>query len=358
MFLNVNDPGFWIGMAVAFLVLVLIGRLFWVRGTPTAYRSPLVGIVMVLVVLLSLAWIADFGFDRARAWIGNRVDTAVGSIQPEDQPVDESKSSTATTSMAKSNEKQAADAAPTANGEPEVEVISAIVANTCPTTASVQLATGVHVVHVDSEPCAFTWRGYPVATILATCPEGYVCTFHVWNDDIVVHEGIGQQAQISAATWRWMGAYPSEDVCVVYNGEAGFGAREVNSFKVRFQPVPNGVQSCTGAWLGDSTESTSATSVTESVEQQPALVIPTPTKVVVVPPTATAPAPVALVCPTFGAAPTVLGNDGSDYCKYNGSVVTASVPVGFTAEYWDGAAVQFASGGQTITTATATFRPQ
>lgn len=62
-------------------------------------------------------------------------------------------------------------------------------------------------------------------------------------------------------------------------------------------------------------------------------------------------------CPQFGNVNTSPGADGGAYCKYRGEVVTDAVPSGYSAEYWDGSAVQYASAGESITTGEATFRP-
>jgi hypothetical protein len=62
-------------------------------------------------------------------------------------------------------------------------------------------------------------------------------------------------------------------------------------------------------------------------------------------------------CPLFAGVRTKPGNDGSPYCKYEGSKVNGSVPYGYKVEYWTGQQVAYATAGDRITTAVATFRP-
>ena len=124
----------------------------------------------------------------------------------------------------------------------------------CPTTGEVKTLTGVDVQRIGTESCAFVWRGVTPATTIATCPLGFVCTFDVVNDVVVVHLGVNQTANIHAGTWRFIAAYPPtdavHDVCSLYQKEKAFGLSEVPSFEVRFQPVtdgflgPFGPQSC------------------------------------------------------------------------------------------------------------------
>jgi hypothetical protein len=116
----------------------------------------------------------------------------------------------------------------------------------CPTTGEVKTLTGVDVQRIGNEPCAFVWRGSgsPGVTTNAICPSGYVCTFDVGNDIVVVHLGVNQKARIRAGTWRMIAAYPSTDavhnVCNLYYKEKAFGLSEVPSFEVRFQAVYDG----------------------------------------------------------------------------------------------------------------------
>lgn len=124
----------------------------------------------------------------------------------------------------------------------------------CPTTQEVKNLTGVDVQRIETEPCAFVWRGSDKATTMATCPSGWVCTWDVVGNIVVVHLGVNQTATIRAGTWRLIDAYPTNDavhnVCSLYDKERKFGLSEVPSFQVRFQPVtddsgsPVGPQSC------------------------------------------------------------------------------------------------------------------
>ncbi len=124
----------------------------------------------------------------------------------------------------------------------------------CLTTEEAKNLTGVDVQRLGTENCAWIWRGVPPATIVANCPSGFVCTFDVVDDIVVVHLGVNQTATIRAGTWRYIDGYPSNDdvhnVCALYLKEKNFGLIEVPTFQVRFQAVsdgtlgPVGPQSC------------------------------------------------------------------------------------------------------------------
>jgi len=124
----------------------------------------------------------------------------------------------------------------------------------CPTTADAKVATGVDVQRLATEACAFVWRAVDQATTIAICPSGWVCTWDVPGDVVVVHLGVNQTTIIRAGTWRFIDGYPSNDavhdVCALYEKEKNFGLIEVPSFQVRFQSVsdgtygPVGPQSC------------------------------------------------------------------------------------------------------------------
>jgi hypothetical protein len=120
----------------------------------------------------------------------------------------------------------------------------------CPTTGEVKTLTRVDVQRLATEPCAFVWRGTPPATVVATCPTGWVCTWDVVNDIVVVHLGVNQKAEIRAGTWRFIAGYPPNDavhdVCALYQKEKNFGLTEVPSFQVRFQPVTDGTHGPVG----------------------------------------------------------------------------------------------------------------
>lgn len=141
-------------------------------------------------------------------------------------------------------------AAPTEAAPVDTKTVLVTTTNqTCPnTTEEAKAIFGVDVQRIDTEPCAWVWRGKPLHTT-ATCPSGYVCTWDVVGDITVVHLGINQQADIYAGTWRLISAYPADDavnnVCELYLKEKDFASREVPSFEVRFQPVPDlGPQTC------------------------------------------------------------------------------------------------------------------
>ncbi len=125
----------------------------------------------------------------------------------------------------------------------------ALVVQSCPnTTEEAKALFGVDVQRIKTEPCAWVWRGKPLHT-MAVCPNGYVCSWDVVGDITVIHLGIDQTADIYAGTWRLVSAYPADDavnnVCELYLKEKDFASREVPSFEVRFQPVPDlGPQTC------------------------------------------------------------------------------------------------------------------
>ncbi len=118
----------------------------------------------------------------------------------------------------------------------------------CPTTEEAKQLFGVDVQKIETEPCGWVWRGSPESHS-AVCPKEYVCTWDVKNDVTVVHHGINQRANIFAGTWRLPSAYSKEDsihdICELYRKEKDFGANEIPTFEVRFQPVPGvGPQTC------------------------------------------------------------------------------------------------------------------
>ena len=110
------------------------------------------------------------------------------------------------------------------------------------------------VVKVTTESCAFTHRSFP-NTETFTCLQGeyigqWVCTFDVQGDK-VTHEGIGQSAVVWGMTMRFMEKYPGENVCNVANNEDLNGQSQSPAFRVRFQPVPGGIQECPGVFMGE-----------------------------------------------------------------------------------------------------------
>lgn len=114
----------------------------------------------------------------------------------------------------------------------------------CPTTQEAKNLTGVDVQRLATEPCAWVWRGVSPATTTAICPRGWICTFDVVGDIVVVHVGVDQSAKIRAATWRLPSAYPATDAvhdpCALFAKEKAFGASEIPSFDVRFQAATDG----------------------------------------------------------------------------------------------------------------------
>ena len=135
--------------------------------------------------------------------------------------------------------------APTSTPAPPAQEKECLVSST---TEQAQRLTGVSVQRIDTECSAFVWRGAPEKTVVATCSEGWTCTWDVKDDIVVVHEGVGQSAVIHAGTFREVSAYPMNDdvhdVCRLFENERDLGLREDPSFRVRFQAVPGGVQQC------------------------------------------------------------------------------------------------------------------
>jgi hypothetical protein len=125
--------------------------------------------------------------------------------------------------------------------------------SSCPTTAEVKNLTGVDVQRLGTESCAWVWRAVDQATTSAICPSGWVCTWDVVGDIVVVHLGVNQTATIRAGTWRFIDGYPVTDavhnVCELYRKERDFGLSEVPPFKVRFEPAYD----ASGALLGPKT---------------------------------------------------------------------------------------------------------
>lgn len=92
-------------------------------------------------------------------------------------------------------------------------------------------STDIDVELVGTESCTATWRAANTNTATAVCPEGWVCTFDVVNDIVLIYEGTGQEVQIHAATWR-----PKADFCHVLQGEQDFAASQTPTFQVDTAP--------------------------------------------------------------------------------------------------------------------------
>jgi hypothetical protein len=61
-----------------------------------------------------------------------------------------------------------------------------------------------------SEFCAFARQG-SAATITATCPPEWICTFFLASRQVVVVVGPFNQANVGDGTWRFVAAYPLND---------------------------------------------------------------------------------------------------------------------------------------------------
>ncbi len=103
------------------------------------------------------------------------------------------------------------------------------------TTADAKTATGVDVQRISTEPCGWTWRAVPKASVQAICPDNMVCTFDL-GDKVIVAKGDGVDYSIVAGTWRLVSAYPLtdavRDVCRLLKKEQANGAREIPAFEV------------------------------------------------------------------------------------------------------------------------------
>lgn len=186
----------------------------------------------------------------------------------------------------------------------------------------------------DSNP-----RGWGPATI----PEGVVG--HLWLDrgglkkaiTVVGPANIETPYLLSRATF-YIG---NENAFSGHEGEWVFGIWSSDQEPIcLWVDVGNDVIVCdTSQTLAQATTSPSPSATTA----------PAPT-------TAPATAPTAVTtasCPTFGGQQTSVLADGG--CKYQGSVITAIIPSGWTAHYWDGKEVIDASSSETITTGEASF---
>lgn len=101
-----------------------------------------------------------------------------------------------------------AEPAPTATVTAEPTV-------TCPTESEFFNLTGVRADRIETEPCAFHWRGDPL-TIPSTnvCPEGWACELGIaGRGNFLYYGGYGADGyvEIYAGTWRFTPAYPKGD---------------------------------------------------------------------------------------------------------------------------------------------------
>lgn len=84
--------------------------------------------------------------------------------------------------------------------------------STCPTEAEFAQLTGVVADKVGTEPCAFHWRGDPLAiTPAKSCPQGWSCQLGVVGTGNVLYYGGNPAVSIYAGTWRLVELYPSTD---------------------------------------------------------------------------------------------------------------------------------------------------
>lgn len=85
----------------------------------------------------------------------------------------------------------------------------------------------IDVALIATEDCAATWRAASTTTAIAVCPIGWVCTFDVVNDIVLVYQGTGQKVQVHAGTWRPLGNF-----CAILNGEIKFANSQTPTFQV------------------------------------------------------------------------------------------------------------------------------
>ena len=194
--------------------------------------------------LILLVTVAAFFIGRLTSPINEPTSTTL------DAPAGQSQQ---TTAMPTPTDTPTAPAAPASQAIVVQPPASQPAANSCPTTAEVKKLTGVDVQRLGTEKCAWVWRAVDQATTTAICPSGWVCTWDVVGDIVVVHLGVTQTATIRAGTWRFIDGYPDTDavhnVCELYRNERDFGLSEVPPFKVRFQAAYDG----SGALVGPAT---------------------------------------------------------------------------------------------------------
>ncbi len=107
---------------------------------------------------------------------------------------------------------------------------------TCLTTQVAKNSTKVDVQRIGTEPCSWVWRSFGKATVVATCPDGWMCTLHLNDDHIQVIKGDGKTYTIKAGTFRFVAGFDQSDAvhdaCQLLAKEQGFGQGENPSFPV------------------------------------------------------------------------------------------------------------------------------
>lgn len=100
--------------------------------------------------------------------------------------------------------------APTPTAPPAAP--DAVLPTPCPTEAEFAALTGVVADIVPTEPCAFHWRGDPLAvTPKDACPHGWSCQLGIVGKGNVLYYGGSPSVTIYAGTWRRVESYPSND---------------------------------------------------------------------------------------------------------------------------------------------------
>jgi hypothetical protein len=204
----------------------------------------------------------------------------------------------------------------------------------CPIdTQEAQKVLGVNVQKIGTEFCAWVFRCVgPDCPRCVTIPQGWTGTVTTAGRKIMVFDGNGQRVCAIAGTFRFKAGYPADDAVHDINAllakEQEFGRGENPSFEVELGP---------------------------SVFDDCAVC--EPGQVMAAPGAVTQPQPQgrACPCPVFAGVQTRPLPDGG--CKF-GPVepgVTAQVPQGFKAIYWDGKQTLNAGPGETIFTNEASF---
>lgn len=178
-------------------------------------------------------------------------------------------------------------------------------------------------------------------TEMVACPSGYICTVTHPGGTVLTYIGQGEGNNVLmlrevAMTARVISSYPGNDAvyypCQLAKNENTFGLGENPAF-----PAQSGNFACN--------------------DKGQFVMIQTGNEVNDVTVKSTGANDSAISCPMFGGVQLVSIENGKA-CKLKAqpAPITGIVPDGFSAEYWDGSAVQQAQSGASITTGEATFR--
>jgi len=158
-------------------------------------KKLIIGVVVVILV----AALGGFFIGRLTSPINEPTSTTL------DAPAGQSQQ---TTAMPTPTDTPTAPAAPAS----QLAVPAGQQAVSCPTEAEFAQLTGVVADVVPSEPCAFHWRGDPLAIMPKdACPNGWACQLGVVQHGNVLYYGGSPSVSIYAGTWRLPAAYPLDD---------------------------------------------------------------------------------------------------------------------------------------------------